>query len=171
MRTVLFAFIMLINTFAFAQTKLDSLVFAKVNEYRVSLGLNKVEFDSVCYKAAECQANYQMVNKVCGHLQKTPGFETMGQRLKFFGRRNYSFAGEVCAAIAVNVKIGDTTYYEKLATKIVEGWKESPSHNEVLMDPHYKYAAVCCKIEKKPSGFKNITNYFSFDSMEFVDKK
>jgi uncharacterized protein YkwD len=162
---------MIINSIGFAQTKLDSLVFVKVNEYRVSLGLNKVEFDTACYKAADCQATYQMANNVCGHTQKSPGFETLDKRLKYFGRKNYMFAGEVCAAVPVNGRVTDTTVYDRLATAIVEGWKHSPSHNEVLMDPKYKYAGVSCKLQITSSGFKNILHYFSFDSMEFFDKK
>ena len=79
--TILFLFT---SVTLFAQTKLDSLVLVKVNDYRTSKGLTKVEFDNICYKSAENQASYLFKNDSIGHSQNNIGFETPNKRYIYF---------------------------------------------------------------------------------------
>ena len=39
--------LLLISVLSFSQTKLDSLVLSKINSYRVSKGLNEVDFSTI----------------------------------------------------------------------------------------------------------------------------
>jgi uncharacterized protein YkwD len=154
----------------FAQTKLDSLVLVKVNDYRASLGLDKVQFDTVCYKAAKCQATYLAKKQIVGHSQDVKGFETLSQRLRAFGEVNFLKAGEVCNFVPMNLDIKDTLGYDKLVTKIVEAWKTSPTHNKALIDPEFKYAANFSKEIISKSGFVNKNHHEVFSTMIFTDK-
>jgi len=86
MKNLLIIITLLITTFVSAQTKLDSLVLVKVNEYRTSKGLTKVDFDTVSFLSADNQANYLFKNdSIVGHSQKNTGFETPNKRYIYFG--------------------------------------------------------------------------------------
>jgi uncharacterized protein YkwD len=165
--SILFLFL---SVSVFAQSKLDSLVLVKVNEYRTSLGLNKVEFNKICYKAAECQATYLAKKQIVGHDQDTKGFETLDKRLKFFGKTNFLKAGEICNFVPINLDVKDTLGYDKLANKILESWRTSPSHNKALIDPDFKYVANFSKEIVTKSGFVNKNHYEVFSTMVFIDK-
>lgn len=165
--SILFLFL---SVGVFAQSKLDSLVLVKVNEYRTSLGLNKVEFSQICYKAAECQATYLANNKIVGHNQNTKGFETLADRLRAFGKSNFVKAGEICNFVPMNLIINDSLGYDRLATKIVEVWKASPPHNKALIDPDFKYAASFSKEIITKSGFVNRNHYDVYTTMVFTVK-
>jgi uncharacterized protein YkwD len=177
-KLIIILFLFLVNT-VFAQSKLDSLVLVKVNEYRVSLSLNKVEFDSVCYKAAKCQASYlaniyianDMKKYTMGHGQDVKGFETHDKRLNAFGKYKFLKTAEVCNFEFINFNVNDTLGYDKLATNILELWKSSPAHNEAIIDPNYKFAANYSYEIVKASGFKNVNHYEVFSTMVFIDKK
>jgi len=166
--TILFLFL---TCSVFAQSKVDSLVFVKVNEYRLSLGLNKVEFDSVCYKAAKNQATYLASEKMVGHNQDVKGYENVFNRLNNFGNYNFNKAGEVCNFIPFNIISSDSLSLNKLADKIVEAWKNSPDHNNVLIDPKFKYAGFFCKQVITKSGFVNVKHYENYNTMVFIDTK
>lgn len=163
----------------FAQTKLDSLVLVKVNEYRTSLGLNKVQFDTVCYKAAKCQATYLaniyidngMKKYTMGHGQDVKGFETHDKRLNAFGKYKFLKTAEICNFEFINFNINDTLGYDKLATKILELWKSSPMHNAAIIDTSYKFAANYSYEIVIRSGFKNVNHYEAFSTMIFIDRK
>ena len=58
MKKIISILFLFLTTTLFAQSKLDSLVLVKVNEYRTSLGLNKVQFDTISFLAADNQASY-----------------------------------------------------------------------------------------------------------------
>jgi len=168
MKKLITLLLAIVSVSAFSQTKLDSLVLDKVNEYRVSLGLNKVVFDKNLYDAAKCQATYLKSKGVVGHDQATKGFETLEKRLFKFNKTKFTKAGEVCNF--VNMNINDKEGYDKLASKIVEEWKKSPSHNKAITDPDFKYAASYSDVTKTNSGFVNIKHYDVYTTMVFTDK-
>jgi uncharacterized protein YkwD len=173
--SILFLFL---SVSVFAQSKLDSLVLAKVNEYRTSLGLNKIQFDTVCYKASKCQATYLaniyidsgMKKYTMGH-SNVKGLETHDKRLDKFGKYKFLKTAEICNFEFINFNVNDTLGYDKLATKILELWKSSPAHNEAIIDPTYKFAANYSYEIVKKSGFKNINHYEVFSTMVFIDRK
>jgi uncharacterized protein YkwD len=172
MKNLLIIIALFITSFVNAQTKLDSLVFVKVNEYRNSLGLTKVEFDTVSYKAADNQASYLFkCDSVVGHNQKNTGLETPNKRYIYFGGDEHASTAEVCNSVNMNVKIDDTMYLDKLATLIVDAWKKSPDHNKILITPKYKFAGVSTKVKTSSTGVKNWTHYEIKTTMVFTTMK
>jgi hypothetical protein len=171
MKKIISILFLFLSVGVFAQSKLDSLVLVKVNEYRTSKGLNKVQFDTVCYKAAKCQATYLAKKQIVGHNQDIKEFETLTKRLKAFNKNNFLKAGEVCNFVPMNLNSKDTLGYDKLANKIVEAWKNSPLHNKVLIDNELKYAANYSYEIVKESGFKNVNHLEVFSTMVFIDRK
>jgi len=171
MKNLITIIALFITTFVSAQTKLDSLVFVKVNEYRISLGLNKVEFDNICYKSAENQASYLFKNDSIGHSQNNIGFETPNKRYIYFGGNEHASTAEVCNSVNMNVKVDDTMYLDKLATLIVEAWKKSPDHNKILITDKYKFAGVSTKVKTSSTGVKNWTHYEIKATMVFTTMK
>jgi uncharacterized protein YkwD len=179
MKKIISILFLLFSLSVFSQSKLDSLVLVKVNDYRVSLGLNKVVFDTVCYKAAKCQSTYLaniyiasgMKKYTMGHGQDVKGFETSVKRLNAFGKYKFLKTAEICNFEFINFNVNDTLGYNKLATKILELWKSSPAHNQAIIDPNYKFAANYSYEIILGSGFKNVNHYETFNTMVFIDRK
>jgi len=173
MKNLITIIALFITTFVSAQSKLDSLVLIKINEYRVSKGLNKVDFDTVCYKAADNQSSYLFKNdSVVGHEQKNIGFETPGKRYIYFGGNENASTAEVCNIVNnINLKDGDTMKLTKLATDIVEAWKKSPDHNKILITAKYKFVGVSTKVKTSSTGVKNWTHYDIKSVMVFTTNK
>jgi uncharacterized protein YkwD len=155
MKNLITIIALFITTFVSAQTKLDSLVLVKVNEYRISKGLTKVQFDTVSFLAADNQASYLFKNdSVVGHSQKNTGFETPNKRYIYFGGNEHASTAEVCNGVPnLNIKDSDTMRLDKIATAIVESWKKSPDHNKILITAKYKFAGVGTKVKTSKSGF------------------
>jgi uncharacterized protein YkwD len=171
MKNLITIIALFITTFVSAQTKLDSLVFVKVNEYRISLGLNKVEFDNICYKSAENQASYLFKNDSIGHSQNNIGFETPNKRYIYFGGNEHASTAEVCNSVNMNLKVNDSVYLDKLATLIVDAWKSSFEHNKILINSKYKFAGVSTKSTISSTGVKNWTHYDIKSTMVFTAMK
>ena len=172
MKSLITIIALFITTFVSAQTKLDSLVFVKVNEYRISLGLNKVEFDNICYKSAENQASYLFKNdSIVGHGQNSIGFETPGKRYIYFGGNKNASTAEVCNNVNTNLKVNNDTYLNNLAKLIVDAWKNSFEHNKILIDSKYKFAGVSTKVTTTNTGVKNWTHYDIKSTMVFTTMK
>ena len=172
MKNLITIIALFITTFVSAQSKLDSLVLVKVNEYRNSLGLNKVEFDTVCYLAADNQASYLFKNdSIVGHSQKNTGFETPNKRYIYFGGNERSSIAEVCNAVNTNLKVNNDMYLDNLAKLIVDTWKNSFEHNKVLIDAKYKFAGVSTKVTTSSTGVNNWTHYDIKSTMVFTTMK
>ena len=172
MKSLITIIALFITTFVSAQTKLDSLVFVKVNEYRISLGLNKVEFDNICYKSAENQASYLFKNDSIGHSQNNIGFETPNKRYIYFGGNEHASTAEVSNSVGkINLEDNDTMKLDKLATKVLDAWKSSEYHNAILISPKYKFAGVSTKVKTRSAGKKNWTNYVIKGVMVFTTMK
>ena len=167
--TILFLFT---SVTLFAQTKLDSLVLVKVNDYRTSKGLDKVEFDNICYKSAENQASYLFKNdRIVGHDQNNIGFENPGKRYIYFGGNEHASTAEVCNVVNTNLKVDNDDYLNNLAKLIVDAWKNSFEHNKILIDNKYKFAGVSTKVTTTNTGVKNWTHYDIKSTMVFTTMK
>jgi uncharacterized protein YkwD len=172
MKNLLIIISLFITSFVNAQTKLDSLVLVKVNEYRISKGLTKVEFDTVSFLAADNQASYLFKNdSIVGHSQNNIGFETPGKRYIYFGGNEHASTAEVCNTINTNLKVDNYTYLDNLAKLIVDAWKNSFEHNKILIDPKYKFAGASTKVINSPTGVKNWTHYDIKSTMVFTTMK
>jgi uncharacterized protein YkwD len=172
MKNLITIIALFITNFVSAQTKLDSLVLVKVNEYRVYKGLNKVEFDTVSFLAADNQATYLFKNdSIVGHSQKNTGFETPNKRYIYFGGNERASTAEVCNSVNTNLKVNNDMYLDNLAKLIVDAWKSSFEHNKILIDPKYKFAGVSAKSDISSTGVKNWTHYDIKSTMVFTNMK
>jgi uncharacterized protein YkwD len=157
------------STISFSQTKLDSLVFDKLNKYRDSIGLSKLEWDSLAFKPAKSQSLYLSEAStsdriVCGHTQDKPGYETAVKRyLKLTGRNeNKVFFSEVCNFINVNRKDSDTDdyIYNLIANRVIAGFIASPAHNSAITSTKANFAGVSTNFKVEENGFKKGTKYW-----------
>ena len=172
MKKIISILFLFLTTTVFAQSKLDSLVLVKVNEYRISKGLTKVQFDTVSYKAADNQASFLFKNdSIIGHNQNNIGFETPGKRYIYFGGNEHASTAEVCNVVNTNLKVDNNDYLNNLAKLIVDAWKNSFEHNKILIDSKYKFAGVSTKVTTTNTGVKNWTHYDIKSTMVFTTMK
>ena len=183
---VLFLFISICG---FGQTKLDSILFNKINEYRKSKHLKTLKWDTCGYKATKhhtlylvkncynCPKRYlDEINKlpkdfigtitikikgtVSAHEEDSIQFSHSIDRYKYYGGKNNWTIGEVVTGVNRKIKDGDDKIYEYLATDILNSWKNSPGHNTILLYPDMKYGGCSNIIESTDSGIKGYTDYF-----------
>ena len=173
MKKIINILFLFLSVSVFAQTKLDSLVLVKVNEYRISKGLNKVQFDTVCYLAADNQASYLSKGDLnVGHSQKEVDLDSINKRYIYFGGNKNACVAEVCNIVPdINLKDDDTMKLTKLATAIVEAWKKSPDHNKILITAKYKFTGASTKVKTSSPGVKNWTHYDIKSTMVFTTMK
>lgn len=165
MKNILTIIISLFSIFCFSQNKLDSLVFVKINEYRKSNKLKELTFDSNCYKTAKHHTSYLYrknlsiwPKSLCGHSEDT--LKTHADRYNFYSNhKRFSHVGEVAQVLSKNYKIDDTDYLTKMANSIVEAWKSSPKHNELLLKSDFLYGGVNCQYFTKSTGMTTYVNY------------
>lgn len=174
--------ILIFSTFiSSAQTSLDIKVFEKINKYRDSLCLPKLEWDSCAYKAAEYQSIYlKSANGLISHNNPNKGYESPSDRYKMFGgvsRKTkiivkgedvyYETSGEIINF--VNRNLQNTTSYSDiediLSIMIVNAWKSSKDHNKIMTKDIMKYAACCSKVVTMKVGIDKWTHYQVYSTM------
>ena len=153
--SILFVLISLISS---AQTRLDSLVLKELNLYRLSLNLKEVTFSEQCYKISEAHSNELVSNK-----------DSLYHSDNFVG-------GEVVQFNDVLISKDDLDPELILAKEIIKKWKLSKKHNEIMINPNFKFVGVSSKIfSKKEEGvfdltikkFKKFYSYSLFSTMNF----
>jgi uncharacterized protein YkwD len=167
--------LLLLSISCFAQTKLDSLVFNKVNEYRASKGLSKISWDTAAFKASKCHSdyleglaaktNYTVIT--AGHSENAKGLEDAEDRFIHFGGKT-KYVGEIVLINSSNLKDNDADKLDKLATSLVKQWKDSPKHNEIMLTPNFNFGGISCKIITRPAGLRGITNYETWSTFVFA---
>lgn len=167
MKTLITILIFVFTTItSIAQTSLDRKVFNKINEYRDSLCLPKLEWDSSAYKASEYQSEYlKSANGVVGHNNPNKGFEKMNDRYEKVGGRKTLLLGEICNSTNKNYKVIDTLVEEKLSIEIISLWKKSPAHNAIMLEPRMRYVGCSSKIKTGSTGIKTYTHYDVYSVM------
>ncbi len=145
MKKILFICFLFVNSLAFSQSemcdvftgpqfsssKLDSILFDKINKYRVSKRLKKLVFDTYAVKASNHHSKYQYNKCDVTHGEDT--LKRPGDRYKYYGGNTTNVA-EVVVGSVCYVKEGDPLYLEKIADSILNMWKKSPPHNAALLD-------------------------------------
>lgn len=167
MKSLLFFTFLFLTTLSFTQTKLDSLVFERLNKYRDSIGLNKVEWDSTAFKSANNQSTYLSDNStkdniICGHNQKTPGYETPSIRWKTFKGSDKTYFSEVCNFITVNKKENDNIdyIYSIIANEIVKSFLNSPEHKKSILNQKVRFVGISTVYKIEDNGFKKESKYY-----------
>ncbi len=165
MKNILTIIILLITLSSmFSQTKLDSVVFEKVNEYRISKGFKSLGWDITCYKAAKVHTNYLFRTGKVGHKEDT--LVDPKDRLRYVDSKGkWTIINEV--AISTNINIKDDSI-DKIAILIVNGWKNSKLHNDVILDSVSLFSGVECILKIRPQGLKDVYNYQVISTMVIV---
>lgn len=160
MRALFTIFLVIFNLIAFTQTKLDTLVFNKVNEYRISMNVEPLKWDTICFKAAEFHTKFIVKSGKVGHTEDS--LKDPKDRVRVFDKKGkWSIISEVAISTKpFNTKVSENEVIEKLANDVVDGWKASKEHNAILLDSLFIYfGGVSCQVVAKPSGIKDVTNY------------
>lgn len=160
-----------ISNIILSQNIIDSIILVKINDYRRSLGLCELIYNTDCYNAAKLQSKYQSDNKVIGHSQKNTTLDTPDKRyISVGGNDIYKNLGEICSFTPYAIKSNDINKALKIANKIIDGFKKSPEHNSILIDPNYRYIGISTTEKSTPT---NISNYIRYDistTILFIDK-
>ncbi len=163
MKKILIIALVFISTLSFGQTKLDSVLFDKINEYRVSKKVSPLKWNISIYKAAEHHTKYIEITGHFSHYEDSivTGFNSLlthHDRLRFYmDSDNYT----TCENIARNpsiksIKSKDDVDYELIAITILKQWINSPGHNKNLLNKNSEIGAVYISIFYTP---QNIGNY------------
>ena len=122
--------------------KLDSLIFEKINEYRSSKGVDRfVAFEDSLMREFSYNLTRENSKKTMIEHSKDDKFEYYNVEciysLKRFGTRN---------STEWFVKQIETGNYTKMADQVLEGWINSPSHENGISNPYYQIATVTSRI-------------------------
>ena len=138
--TALVAIILLVGVVSAAQAQTvsysaEEIAFVQlINDYRVSLGLNPLKTSDLLSesgdKHATDMAKYDFFNH---YTERSDWFEpgdAPWDRMATVGYTFNTYKGE-------NIAAGQTT-----AAQVFDAWKNSPSHNENMVDPNYKVMGI-----------------------------
>ena len=110
-----------------------------VNEYRISKGLNALEYDTSLYKAAIMQSDYMAVNSKVTHYNSTDGMYSHVSRIQHFLGRSTKAAAECCTNSSLFINFIRNYNHAQF---IFDAWKNSKPHNSILLDPAETKIAV-----------------------------
>jgi len=131
--------LLLISTISnyYSQTSLDYKVFEKINEYRVENQLPELEWSDKIFHAAKHHIDYMIKVGVLEHAENnnTPH---PSNRVELYGVK-WRIVGEILTVIHVTEVSEDVK-----ATRIVQSWKKSPGHNEIMLTKDFTHGASSC---------------------------
>ncbi len=120
-------------------SEMESELFTLVNEHRLSIGLNALEFDSTTYYYAGEHTSYMISQGILSH--------------SFFDERATKIANRTGAEfVAENV----SRNYDTM-TEILDGWIDSPNHKKNL-EGNFNYSAI--SIQPDTDGKLYVTQMF-----------
>jgi uncharacterized protein YkwD len=134
----------------YSQTDLESLLFQKINEYRVEKGLNSLKWDDATYKSTQVHTEYMIKNNKLSHTEnsKTPSFT---DRIGLFSDKNY-----IAGIENVNKVYYTGDSIDKISDKILSSWKRSKGHNSAMLSTGCSIGAVSCgNTQRKRMGTRS----------------
>ncbi len=136
------------GSIVYSQSMLDKLILVNINDYRAKKNLEKLEFSSVAYKAAEHHNIYLNDNPdqpIAHHEDnETPSH---WHRLKKYNDRNdgnfWRSAENLWGAMQIEIDLNEETdQLKKLAKEAVKDWIKSPGHKKNLLLGQLEKAAI-----------------------------
>lgn len=162
MRTIItILFLLCIKVSACGQTRLDTLLFNKINMYRISLRLNAIKWDTCAYKAAEHHSAYMKREYKYTHSEDT--LISYYDRYEYYGGKT-QFVSEIITGASSNFVDTDPLIDEKLSISILEKWKGSKPHNKILVDPDNVSIGCSSKIIIMEQGIRGRKYYMTFST-------
>ena len=117
---------------SYGQTKLDFLIFEKVNDYRIENGLDSWGWDDRVFLVAEKHDSYQLTISDISHdeLVDVDGHEEISRLAHRFDAvfTDWLRCGENIAVVNIYKMT-----LEEIANKTLEMWIASPPHNKILL--------------------------------------
>jgi len=141
-KLILITLLLLANLTSTAQTDLDMLILQEINKYRQENNLNGIRFQKGVWYVANKHTYYQRESKYMGHRENIdiPNYEentTISGRFNQYTNIPWEGVGENC----IVMKVRNETDYE-LAVEVVNRWKNSKRHNELMLSDEYVYGGV-----------------------------
>ncbi len=148
MKGIILISMIFLSSTMYSQSLMDSLILVKINNYRVKKNLEKLDFSTVAYKAAEHHNNYLNDNPT-QPIAHNEGNETPNHwhRLKKYNDRNdgnfWISAENLWGAMGVNIDLNkETDQLKKLAKECVKDWIRSKNHKKNLLVNKLTYAGI-----------------------------
>jgi uncharacterized protein YkwD len=158
MKKILFILFVLISTIGYSQTKLDSLLLNKINNYRNDNGLQSLIWNNSLYKVADNQSEYMFLTNQLTHDQEyysdssvlkdfepQPNFSE--RFIRYIDNENIRYVGENLVIHKVESDI-ETINLDSIVNELLITWKNSPPHNKLLLNPLMCEAALSNKFRK-----------------------
>lgn len=173
MKTILTLIMFITTSVIFSQTSLEKKVFRIVNEYRDSLGLNQLEWDTTCYHASGLQSSYlKLNNDILTHSNTNKGYETVSDRYKKSGgilKDGEYLIAEISNSLNKNYKVCDSLVEEKIAKDIFLLWRNSIEHNKIMIQVNLKLAGCSVRMTETPGNTKSWKHYEVVTTMVLTD--
>ena len=141
MKTIAIAFFVLVSFFSVSQveriesTKLDSLIWKKINEYRISKGAKPfVVFEDSLMRDFCTRVAYRNFDKTWPTHSDSVGYWSNAECLYLFRA-----SGSLSANIINEV---DSKKFETLADNAVQSWIHSPTHERAISRLEYNIATI-----------------------------
>ena len=149
MKNPLILIFSLFISISYGQSKLDSLVFEKINQYRSSKSIPVIKWDSDIWKASNHHASYlrklngKFILKISHYekidLDSIKTLNNPNDRISFY--TEFKGGSECVNSTATNrLKNNDIN---RVAYEILDSWKKSPPHNKGILDKDLKFGAIC----------------------------
>jgi len=109
-----------------------------INEYRISKGKNKIQYDPKLNVVTKDQTDYCAKNGFLTHDQiDNPNKLTFIDRANFYNYENELYGENLCSfggyLYFYNTRKFTNNFYDILAKNAFESWKNSKGHNSVLL--------------------------------------
>ena len=145
---LLLFFIILIPLISFSQlTEKDEDILRqelseRINNLRVSKGLNPLLFNETLKKAAEFHSQYMSKNNILSHDEKQSEYATPKLRVLAFDGKDFELVGEnVLFSTPQNFPIKSKGIIA-LADEMFNSWKNSPGHYANMTEPEYEFGDI-----------------------------
>jgi len=141
MKKLLTILLSLLTLISYSQTKLDMEIFNDINQYRVSNGLNKLEWRQDAFDVVKKHNDYMRVAGSYSHDE--PIDITNHKELSTPGKR-FTDANIWWYGVGENIMF---VYYSDstlpfISKNILSSWVASPGHKRLLLDESMEFGAV-----------------------------
>lgn len=155
MKKILFILFVLISKLSSSQTRLDSLIFDRINEYRELNCLNRIIWDTTTYKVGDNQTEYMYLTNFIEHIQEKPNDTTiLGNFIiepsivkRFTKYVECKYQTNYYGENLIRVKLDSIYNEDDIVTEIISSWISSKEHNELLLDKDMIYGSINHKIK------------------------
>ena len=163
MKNLILISLLLLTGFTFSQKvvieskKLDSLIFKKINEYRVSLRIKPF----VAFEDSLMREYSQRLTRVNSNKQMIAHSDSVGYVCNGECIYRYKRVGTLSELLLANGECD----YEALAEYAVDGWINSPTHQNIISGERFNVATVTSiiQLDKKAGSIQFDSSFHSLD--------